>query len=682
MLLLGYLLDGAFSQAQTCGQKAGGVSGRRRLWRRPGVGEVSGQKTAFWQVALISASALALASGAAAQGFNQTVVFGDSSVDSGYYKLLPNPGGGNNYNLDWPLAVAAGAGKPTTSPGAMESEALAAHFGLSAIPSNQPGGTNYATSGAKDVTVNDNQTGGFKQAIPTVIQIENYLAATGGRANSNALFLISSGANDVSYALGNSGIGPWPASPETYLRSAAGSLAASVTSLRNAGARYFIVPDLPYSFPTGDPTEQGLRLLYSQTLWSDLAAAGVNFVPADINAVRLAITANPSAFGFATVSNTSANQACQYNAASGAQPVTSASALLCGPAGSGAPYTYALGADQTHLFADEQHLTTAGQKIMADYMYSLIVAPSEISLLAENAVKARTNLIGDIRAQIEVSQEQRGPLGVNFWVIGDTSRLKIDNPGAGFSDSSADPMPIATGADFSVTKGLIVGVAFSAHRLTSAFSLGGDFTEHEVAGSLYAALERGPLWGNVIGTYGALNYDVNRLVPIGVTTQSNRGSADGSNASAALEGGYRFALYSLTHGPVAGFAWQHAEVGAFTEGGSFASLAFGSQTRDSAISELGYRVSADLGNWRPFVQAAWSHEFEGDRTVRAWLTTVSFAPGYSLPAVILGKDWGTLQAGATFKLAPNATLLGAFTSEFGDRNATNYGGRLGLNIAF
>ena len=43
-------------------------------------------------------------------------------------------------------------GKPTTSPGLVSSEALAGKFGLLAIPSDQ-GGTNYATSGAKDVTV-------------------------------------------------------------------------------------------------------------------------------------------------------------------------------------------------------------------------------------------------------------------------------------------------------------------------------------------------------------------------------------------------------------------------------------------------------------------------------------------------------------------------------------------------
>ena len=44
--------------------------------------------------------------------------------------IIMNPGGGVNFNALWPAAVAAGAGKPTTSPGLMNSEALAAYFGL------------------------------------------------------------------------------------------------------------------------------------------------------------------------------------------------------------------------------------------------------------------------------------------------------------------------------------------------------------------------------------------------------------------------------------------------------------------------------------------------------------------------------------------------------------------------
>jgi phospholipase/lecithinase/hemolysin len=94
---------------------------------------------------------------AVAQSFNQFNMFGDSTVESGYYKILRNPGSSSTtYNLDWAAAVATGAGAPTTNRGRTNSQILASYFGLTASPANQ-GGTDYATSGAKDVTVNDAQ---------------------------------------------------------------------------------------------------------------------------------------------------------------------------------------------------------------------------------------------------------------------------------------------------------------------------------------------------------------------------------------------------------------------------------------------------------------------------------------------------------------------------------------------
>lgn len=355
------------------------------------------------RAALWAAGMSLLAQAAAAQNFNHLVTFGDSGWDSGYYKLLPSPGGGANYDALWAAAVAAGAGAPTTNPGPMSPQVLAAFFGLTAFPANQPGGTDYATSGAKNVTINNAQTGGFTAAIPTVTQIANFLAANTGSSIQNTLFLIGSGGNDVAYALGQSGAGPYPADPNGYILGAASDLATAIAGLRNAGGRFFIVPDLPYSFPLNDPTTQQARLLYSQALWSDIHAAGVNFIPADYNAVRLAIEANPLSFGFISISNAPGQTACTQPAG-----VSSAWALLCSPNPGAPSQLVAPNAEQVYLFADDQHLTTAGQQIVGDYFYSLVVAPSEISLLAENALEMRREAITGIQQQIGVSQANVG----------------------------------------------------------------------------------------------------------------------------------------------------------------------------------------------------------------------------------------------------------------------------------
>jgi outer membrane lipase/esterase len=251
-----------------------------------------------------------------------------------------------------------------------------------------------------------------------------------------------------------------------------------------------------------------------------------------------------------------------------------------------------------------------------------------------------------------------------------------------FPDDPSTPVRLLAGIDYRLDRALIVGGVVSTGTQRSSFSSLGNFTQDEFAGSLYAAYTGGPLWGNIIGTYGHLDYAVNRTVPIGISLQFNNGHTNGSDWSVATEGGYKFTSGWLTHGPVAGIAYQRVDVNDFIEVGSFTSLAFGSQTRESIISALGYRAVVDLGPFRPFAQVMWNHELaDTDRNVTAWLTT-SVAPGYSMPAVDLGKDWGTASVGTTLKLGGGLTALGALSADFGQHDARSYGGQIGLNIAF
>jgi outer membrane lipase/esterase len=654
---------------------------------------------------ILIASVLVGSGPAAAQSFNQFVGFGDSTIDSGSFRILASPGGGTVYDSYWPSAVAAGAGVPTTSPGLVSSQVLASLFGLSAIPADQ-GGSNYATSGSKNVTVNNAVTGGFTAAIPTVTQIADYLAATGGIANPNAIYLISSGGNDVSFATGNSGTGPYPSNPTAYLQSAASSLASAVASLQAAGARYFVVPDLAFSFPTGggaaNATERQDRLIYSQAQWSDLAADGVNFIPADYNAVRLAIAYTPAAFGFQFIDNT--NTACT-------QPVgvTSAWALLCSSNPAAPSHLVSPNAASIYLFADDQHLTTAGQLIVGDYEYSLVVAPSEISYLAEAPVQTRTAVVDSILEQIPISQRQRAVGSFNAWITGDLSSLKMGNSYPGFPTDPGTPGVVTAGVDYLFSPNWLIGAAVSVGTTTQSFSLGGNFQQNEYAVSGYAAYARGPIWFDLIGSYGGLHDDVNRIVPIGITEQSNIGSTDGGNLSFAAEAGYNLlspvgtqriqpplptkappptdTQTYLTYGPVAGIVLQRININGFTETDGFAAiggltaLSFGDQTRDSAVTELGAQASLPLGAWQPFAKLVWNHELASlDRLVTASLTTIA-APSYSMPAVILGRDWATGTIGTTAAITRNVTAYASLMGEVGQTNVIYYGGQIGVNVA-
>jgi outer membrane lipase/esterase len=138
---------------------------------------------------------------------------------------------------------------------------------------------------------------------------------------------------------------------------------------------------------------------------------------------------------------------------------------------------------------------------------------------------------------------------------------------------------------------------------------------------------------------------------------------------------------------VVGIVLQHIHVDGYTETdpfasiGGFTALSFADQTRDSVVTELGYRASVDVGIWRPFAKLVWNHELANtDRSVTASLTSVS-APSYFMPAVVVGKDWGTGEIGTAVTVSKGATGYATFVSEIVQRNVVAYGGQVGLNVA-
>ena len=81
-----------------------------------------------------------------ADTFNQFIVFGDSTVDSGWWDVaVPSHNGTGNPTKDALISSALANGSNGAPVGAgqlMNSQILASDFGLTANPANQPGGTN------------------------------------------------------------------------------------------------------------------------------------------------------------------------------------------------------------------------------------------------------------------------------------------------------------------------------------------------------------------------------------------------------------------------------------------------------------------------------------------------------------------------------------------------------------
>jgi outer membrane lipase/esterase len=310
----------------------------------------------------IAAVTLALFAGSAtAKPFNQLWVFGDSSVDSGSYKIAPYTG---NANFDVFLAPTTpkgrtgaqkwGIGKPTSNPGLMNSEVLAQLLELGAAPQNQ-GGTNYAFSGARNALTN---TGcGFPNAVPTTTQINNYL---GGHApGPRDLFLIDSGGNDVTCALKDDP--SCSSTAPTVVQTAALALADAIQALQSAGANYVIVATKGQS---GTGPVVHCHQIYQAAIEADLSMLNVQYVLGGKGLGAL-IESNASQFGLSIIGL--ANPACPIPAVS--TNITDAWGVVCSPTSPASKDKASVAA--VSEYADDQHFATGAQKVQGIYWYCL-----------------------------------------------------------------------------------------------------------------------------------------------------------------------------------------------------------------------------------------------------------------------------------------------------------------------
>jgi outer membrane lipase/esterase len=598
---------------------------------------------------------LAIFDTASAAGFNQFIGFGDSNLDTGYLRYHTT--GKTAIDQSISAAIADGAKGGFAGNGVMCSTLLAERFGLSAAPIGG-GGSNYAI-GASFAAI-DNPV-----LISAVQQIRNYLSTVNGAANPKALYVIKSGDNDLSYVSKQDAA--WNAANPDYLSQQASALASEIKVLQSAGARIIIVPNsMYYAIPDAeDPNSAetyARSVEYGANLWSDLSTKKVTFIPADIDSLVKYIVQNPKVFGFTDASVLPANSP---------SPVSALVAIL-------SPSQH-----QDFLLIDGQHFTTAGQKIVADYEYNLLTAPSQISLITEGGVQCGLARTATIQNQIDLSWQHRGPNGINIWTSAGANYLKIKNA-PGFTTDSGTHLSISAGMDYQTTNGLILGTAITVGDQRQDFSTGGHFDQTDEAVSLYAALRAGSVWGNALATYGQFQDKISRQAQLGIFSDENNSDPSGRSQTFALRIGKDMKFGPVTTGPVAGVVMQKIKLDGFTENGTtgITALSFNEITRDSLVSQIGWRVSMDLDSWQPFAEAKWNHECsQKDHTVTASLSTV-VAPAYSMDTVPVASDWVTTSIGTSYKLNSRVMLQGSVSALAFASEVISYGGELCLNVSF
>ena len=159
---------------------------------------------------MLAVIALCASGAASAQGFNQFIGFGDSTMDSGYFRYNPTggspslPAGAPSTAIDEAirLTVAHGGTGAFAGPARVDTEQLAATFGLSALPFivSGGGGTNYANGSAQAVptTGDDGYPHGLYNNVP-IVTADLQLCRLGPTATPipTPSYMISYGGNDL-----------------------------------------------------------------------------------------------------------------------------------------------------------------------------------------------------------------------------------------------------------------------------------------------------------------------------------------------------------------------------------------------------------------------------------------------------------------------------------------------------
>jgi len=634
---------------------------------------------------LIVAALICLPAGVFAQSFSNSITFGDSNSDSGRFHYLLNPTTAVSVNTP---------GAYTTSPGLMWSQSLGLKFGVTVAPSSAPGGgNNYAAGGATVNTANGGTVDvTFTNEWSATEQVAAYLASSGGKADPNALYSVYIGNNDlhswfnlaaglpdlVDATVAGGASNPLsPSQRQTRLITLGNQTASLVQQLSAAGARYILVPNsitldtqaaadaVNYTGTTGVAWNVGVAnavQLYNTTMWNGIAAYGVNFIPADFNSVANYVVLNAAKFGITNID--------------WSKPVCGVvESINCTSANWVAGRT-----PYNSLFADTNgHLATSGQNIQSDYAYGLLIAPGQVSMLANQAALSQIAMNNSYLDQVGFSFRSNAPHTLGAWTLGGAQQVNMTGSP---TSSSSSPYSGAAGMDYQYNENVLVGAFVGYGQAQANYNTSGNFTQSGTTLGVYTGYKNGAVWANGMLGYNWLNNNINRVTPIGITSFSNASNVNGSNTSVAVQTGYNFDYSVVKHGPVIGYGYVNTNINGFTESGNFNSLQFGSQTINSSIGSAGYQAQAKVGDWLPFVKAIYNSQLGNlDRSVTTTLTTVA-APSYTMPAMGYGRNWTNLTAGVSYQIDPKTFIRASFTQQVAQQSVNSYNAIVSLNSYF
>ncbi|AZC53604.1 MULTISPECIES: esterase EstP [Pseudomonas] len=613
---------------------------------------------------------------AAPSPYSSFIVFGDSLSDAGQFADPGGPAGATQRftNRTGPVYL-DGSGElrsanSTQLLGAklgFSDDQLAASTSATRASEGLPDGNNWAVGGYRTDQILDSitttSTAGSRSR-------PGYLVANNFRADPNALYYLSGGGNDFLQGRVTS---------LDQANAAAGRLVDSVQTLQQAGARYIMVwllPDIGLTPAINGSPLQGftsqLSAQFNTELVRQLQTVDAEVIPLNIPALLKESFANPAQFGLATDQNLTATcfsgNGCTENARYGIHSATPDPSKL--------------------IYNDSVHPTEAGQRLIADYAYSLLAAPWEITLLPEMAQGTLRAHQDELRNQWQADWENWQ--GVGQWraiVAAGGQHQDFDSQRSGAS-ADGNGFNLNIGGSYRLNEAWRVGVLAGAYRQKlEAGSNDSDYKLNTYLGTAFVQYQQNRWWADAAATAGHLDYDnLKRKFDLGPNERGEKGDTSGDILAFSARLGYDIAQQASSPWHLSPFIsadYARAKVDGYSEDGSDSTaLTFDDQKRTSRRLGIGlqgkYQITQQT---QVFGEIAHEKEYEDD-TQKLTMALNSLPDNrYTLEGYTPQTNLNRLNLGVSHKLTQDLALRASYNIRKDD-GFTQQGINVGVSLDF